>query len=262
MNNPRRSPYIFVFAITMLVALPSRSPAQVRVLISGGFSAPYEELLPKFEKSAGITVTTARGASGDSGPNGPLTIGAELHSGQPADVVILSREGLAELSAEGRIVIGSSADLASVPLAVGVRTGTPRPDISTVTAFKQTLLRAKSIGIQSTSAAYLKTKVFPQLGIADAVANKLSGAGAAEVASGGVEMVVLPVSEILPVRGVDLVGTIPADLQFIQTFSAAVVKGSKNPEASKRLIDFLASENATPTIEKWGMKRLSPGRGK
>jgi molybdate transport system substrate-binding protein len=125
MNNSFRSPRIFVFAITMLMALPSSSPAQVKVLISGGFSAPYQELLPEFEKNTGITVTTARGASGDSGPNGPITITAELQRGQPADVVILSMEGLAELSAEGRIVTGSSADLASVPLGVGVRTGPP-----------------------------------------------------------------------------------------------------------------------------------------
>jgi molybdate transport system substrate-binding protein len=158
MYNPRRSPRIFVFAMTMLVALPSRLPAQVRVLISGGFSAPYQELLPQFEKSTGITVTTARGASGDSGPNGPITISVELRSGQPADVVILSREGLAELVSEGRIVTGSNVDLASVPLGVGVRAGTPRPNIGTTDAFKQTLLRAKSIGIQSTSATYLKTR--------------------------------------------------------------------------------------------------------
>lgn len=68
-------------------------------------------------------------------------------------------------------------------------------------------------------------------------------------------MVILPVSEILPVRGVDFVGAIPADLQFVQVFAAAVVKGAKNPEASKHLIEFLASEKATPTVEKWGMKR-------
>ena len=255
MHNSRRSQHIFVFAITMLVALPSRSPAQVRVLISGGFSAPYQELVSQFEKSTGITVTTARGASEGSGPSGPITISAELQNGQPADVVILSKEGLAELSAEGRIVTGSDVDLASVPLGVGVRAGTPRPDISTVDAFKQTLLRAKSIGIQSTSGTYLKSKVFPQLGIADALADKLSGAGAPEVASGGVEMVVLPVSEILPVQGVDFVGMIPADLQFVQVFAAALVKGAKNPEGSKRLIEFLASVKATPTVEKWGMKR-------
>jgi molybdate transport system substrate-binding protein len=158
MNKSRRSPHTSVFAITMLVTFPSPSRTQVRVLISGGFSAPYQELLPQFEKSTGITVTTARRASGGSGPNGPITISAELHSGQPADVVILSKEGLAELSAEGGIVTGSNVDPASVPLGAGVRTGAPRPDISTVNAFKQTLLRAKSIGIQSTSAAYLKTR--------------------------------------------------------------------------------------------------------
>jgi molybdate transport system substrate-binding protein len=245
-----------MFGIALVFALPAALPAQVSVLMSGGFSAAYQELLPQFEKTTGITVTTARGASqGD----GPTTIGAQLRGGRPADVVILSREGLAELLAEGRIVTGSDVDLARVPLGVGVRAGTPRPDISTATAFKQTLLQAKSIGIQSTSAIYLKTKVFPQLGIGGVLANKLSGAGAAEVASGGAEMVVLPVSEILPVPGVDFVGTIPADLQFLQVFAAAVVRGAKNPEAAKRLIDFLASERATPTVEKMGMKR--PGAG-
>jgi molybdate transport system substrate-binding protein len=239
-------------AIALVFILPVSLPAQVAVLMSGGFSAAYQEILPQFEKSTGITVTTARGASqGD----GPTTIGAQLRRGVSADVVILSKEGLAELFADGRIVKGSDVDLASVPMGVGVRAGTPRPDIATVDAFKQTLLRAKSIGIQSTSAIYLKTKVFPQLGIGGAFADKLSGAGADEVASGRVEMVVLPVSEILPVQGVDFVGNIPASLQFVQTFAAAVVKDAKNPAASKRLIDFLASEKATPTLEKMGMKR-------
>jgi molybdate transport system substrate-binding protein len=232
--------------------LPASVPAQVTVLTSGGFFAAYQELLPQFEKSTGIKVTTERGASqGD----GPTTIRAQLRRGLAADVVIMSREGLAELVAEGRIVIGSDVDLASVPLGIGLRAGTPHPDISTVKAFKQTLLGAKSIGIQSTSAIFLKTRVFTQLGIGAALTDKLSDAGAVEVANGRVEVVVLPVSEILPVQGVDFVGAIPADLQFIQVFAAAVVKGAKNPEASKRLIDFLASEKATPTVEKTGMKR-------
>ena len=82
MINSRRSPHIFVLAITMLVALPSPSPAQITVLISGGFSAAYQELLPQFEKSTGITVTTARGAS-QGGGDGPITISAELRSGAP-----------------------------------------------------------------------------------------------------------------------------------------------------------------------------------
>jgi molybdate transport system substrate-binding protein len=167
----------------------------------------------------------------------------------------MSREGLAELLVEGRIAVGSDVDLASVPLGVGVRAGRSHPDISTVDAFKQTLLRAQSIGIQSSSAIYLRTKVFPRLGISSALAGKLSGAGAANVAGGEPEMVVLPVSEILPVSGVDFIGTIPAELQFVQVFAGAVLKGAKDPEASQRLIAFLASEKATSAVEKVGMKR-------
>ena len=252
MNESRQSPRALLFAITMVLALPAASHAQVRVLMSGGFSSAYQELLPQFEKTTGITVTTARGASqGD----GPTTIGAQLRRGVLADVVIMSREGLAELFTEDRIVVGSDVDLGRVPLGVGVRAGTSHPDIGNVDAFKQTLLHAKSIGIQSSSAIYLRTKVFPQLGITSALAGKLTGAGAANVASGETEMVVLPVSEILHVPGVDLVGAIPADIQFVQVFAAAVVMGAKYPAAAKRLIAFLASEKATPAIEKTGMKR-------
>ena len=241
-----------IFAITLAFASPASLPAQVAVLMSGGFFAAYQELLPQFEKGTGMSVTTARGPSqGD----GPTTIGAQLRRGVSADMVILSREGLAGLIAEGRIVANSDVDLASVPLGVGVRAGTPRPDISTAAAFKETLLRSKSIGISSSSGIFLKTRVFPQLGIAGALADKLSDANAPDVASGKVEIVILPVSEILPAQGVDLVGTIPADLQFVQVFAAALVKGAKNPEASKRLIAFLASTTATPTVEKWGMRR-------
>ena len=98
------TPKRLMFAIPLIFALPACLPAQVTVLTS----AAYQELLPHFEKSAGITVTTVRGASqGD----GPITIDAEVRRGQAADVVILSREGLAELSAEGRIVPGSDTPI-------------------------------------------------------------------------------------------------------------------------------------------------------
>jgi molybdate transport system substrate-binding protein len=239
-----------MFAITMLVALPAS--AQLRVLISGGFSAAYQELLPEFASATGITITTTGGASQGDGPN---TIGAQLRRGVPADVVIMSRPGLAELIKDGRILPGSDVDLADVLLGVGVRAGTRRPDIATVEAFKQTLLHAKSLGIQSSSAIYLKTTVFPRLGIVEAMAGKLSSAGAATVAKGETEMVLLPVSEILPVPGVDLVGTIPSEIQFDQVFAAAVVKDTKSIDDAKRLITFLASEKATPAVEKTGMKR-------
>jgi molybdate transport system substrate-binding protein len=242
---------MLLFALTLLV-LPAVSPAQVKVLMSGGFSAAYQELLPEFQNASGITVTTARGPSQGDGPN---TIGAQLRRGVPADVVIMSRGGLAELIADGRIVTGSEVDLARVPLAVCVRAGNPKPDISSVDAFKQALLHAKSVGTQSSSTVYVTTKLFPQLGIASAMAGKLSDAGPAGAASGEVELVIAPVSEILPIHGVDFVGTIPEEIQLVQTFAAAVVKGTKEPEASKRLIVFFVSDKSTLAIEKTGMKR-------
>jgi molybdate transport system substrate-binding protein len=220
--------------------------------MSGGFRAAYQELLPQFENATGITATTAVGASQGEGAS---TIGAQLRRGVPADMVIISREGLAELFRDDRIVAGSDIDLARVLLGVGVRAGSPRPDIKSLEAFKQTVLRAKSIGIQSTSAIYLKRTIFPRLGIADTIAGKLSNAGAENVAKGEAEMVILPVSEILTVPGVDLVGTIPSEIQLDQVFAAAVVKGDKEPEAARKLIAFLASEKATLAVEKAGMKR-------
>jgi|HubBroStandDraft_1064217.scaffolds.fasta_scaffold01961_2 molybdate transport system substrate-binding protein len=251
MSKPRQLPQILIFAITVFFASPTASHAQVKVLMSGGFSAAYQELLPEFQNTTGIAVSTSQG-------DGPNTIGAQLRRGVPADVVIMSRGGLTELMAEGRIAAGSDVDLARVPLGVCVRAGTPRPDISTIDAFRQTLLRAKSIGSQSSSTIYLTTKLFPQLGIASAMAGKLSDAGPAGVARGEVEIVTAPVSEILPVAGADFVGTVPAEIQYVQVFAAALVKGAKEPEASKRLIAFLASERATVVIEKTGMKRPAP----
>jgi molybdate transport system substrate-binding protein len=93
----------------------------VNVLISGGFSSAYEQLLPEFERTSGIKVTTRSGASQGAGP---LTIAAQLAHGVSADVVILSREGLSELIAAKRIIAGSDVDLARVPL--GVAVGGPR----------------------------------------------------------------------------------------------------------------------------------------
>jgi molybdate transport system substrate-binding protein len=245
-----------VLVIAAVLAVPTASFAQVKVITSGGFSAAYREAIPEFERTSGVTVTTTSGASQGSGPN---TIGAQLRRGVPADVVIMSREGLGDLIAEGRILAGTDVDLAQTPLGIAVRAGAPRPDISTVDAFKQTLLRAKSITFAaSTTGIYLTTTLFPRLGIADALAAKSTTAAVAAVASGEAELAIQPVSELLRVPGVDFVGPIPADVQYISVFAAAVVAGSKEIDASKRLIAFLASERATAAIEKSGMKPSRP----
>src|SRR6202047_1146647 len=159
-----------------LLAWPIAATAQVKVLMSGGFSGAYEQLLPEFERTSGIKVTTGSGASQGAGPQ---TIAAQLARGVPANVVILSREGLSELIAAKRIAAGTDVDRARVPLGVAVRAGTPKLDVSTVEAFKQVLLKAKTVAIPgSTSGIWLTTDLFPRLGIAEKINVKVMPRGA------------------------------------------------------------------------------------
>jgi molybdate transport system substrate-binding protein len=253
---------IFSFVIfAMLLFGPVAASAQLNVLMSGGFSGAYEQLLPDFERTSGIKVRTGSGASQGTGPQ---TISAQLARGVPANVVILSREGLSELIAAKRIVAGTDVDLARVPLGVAVRAGAAKPDVSTVEAFKQVLLKAKTVAVPgSTSGIWLVNDLFPRLGIADKINAKVTPRGSdatAMVAAGGADLAVMPVSEIVHAAGVDLAGSIAPQIQFVQTFSAAVVAGSGEIEGSKRLIEFLASARASEAIRKSGMEPLSTSR--
>jgi molybdate transport system substrate-binding protein len=230
----------------------------VNVLISGGFSSAYEQLVPEFEQTSGIKVTTGSGASQGAGSQ---TIAAQLARGVAADVVILSREGLGELIAANRIIAGTAVDLARVPLGVAVRVGTSKPDVSTVEAIKELLLKAKSVAVpESTSGIWLRTDLFPRLGVVEKINVKATprGTQATEmVAEGGADLAVMPVSEILHAAGVDFVGSLPPDIQFVQVFSAAVVAGTGDIEGAKRLIELLASARASAAIRKSGMEPLA-----
>ena len=234
--------------------------SSVRVIISGGFSTAYRQLLPEFEKSTGISVTTGSGASQGKGPQ---TIAAQLERGVPFDVVIMSREGLSELIAAGRILAGSDIDLATAALGAAVRAGAARPDVTTVEGFKRALLGAKVVALpQSTSGIYLLKTVFPKLGIAERINIKVYERGsqsAAAVANGEADIAVQPVSELLSVQGIDYVGRLADELQLIQMFSAAIVKGSVEPQAAGRLIQVLASDRAAAAIRKNGMEPAGAG---
>lgn len=230
----------------------------LNVLISGGFSGAYEKLLPEFERTSGFKVTTGSGASQGAGPQ---TIAAQLGRGVSADVVILSREGLDDLMAANRIAAGTDKDLARVPLGVGIRAGAPKPDVSTVEAFKHILLEAKIVAVpESTSGIWLMADLFPRLGIADKIRVRPAPRGTDAtrmVAAGDVAVTVQPVSEILGAAGVDFAGNLAAEIQFVQTFSAAVVAGSNQIEGAKRLIEFLASAQASTAIRDSGMEPLA-----
>ena len=159
-------------------------------MTSGGFATPLKAALPEFEKATGISVTVMLGKSQGTDP---ATIAAQLRRGVPADVVILSREGLNDLISDNRIAKNSDVDLAKTPLGMAVKAGAAKPDISTVEAFKNALLRARSITYpSSTTGIYMATKLFPQLGIAEAMAGKSTNAGVATVAKGEAEIAIQP----------------------------------------------------------------------
>jgi molybdate transport system substrate-binding protein len=249
------------FLLATLVIWPVSASAQLKVLISGGFSGAYEKLLPEFESTSGIKVTTG---SGSSQGTGPQTIGAQLARGVPADVVILSREGLNQLIAANQIAAGTDVDLARASLGVAVRARTPKPDVSTVEAFKRVLLEAKTVAVPgSTGGIWLTTNLFPRLGISKRINVKLTPRGTdatGMVAAGDADLAVMPISEIAHAGGVDLAGTLPPEIQLIQVFSAAVVAGSTEIKSSKQLIEFLASARASEAIRNSGMEPLAASR--
>lgn len=251
MNNKLRAGARAALVLFMLT-IPAVSYAQVKVIMSGGFSAAFKELLPEFERTSGITVTTASGASMGDGPN---TIPNQVRRGVPADLIILSRDGLADLVKEKRTVPGSDTDLARSLQGMIVRAGAPKPDISTVEKFKQTLLKAKGIACtSSTGGVYLTTVLIQKLGIAEEVKGKISFAAAASVARGENEIGIQQVSELLGVPGVDYVGTLPDAVQLETTYAAAIPEGAKEIDKAKKLIAFLTSNAAVPAIKKSGME--------
>ena len=230
----------------------------VTVLISGGFGGAYERLLPEFERTSLIKVTTRSGSSQGAGPQ---TIAAQLARGVSADAVILSREGLGELIAANRIAAGSDVDLARVPLGVAVPAGTVKLDVTSVEAFKQAMLAAKTIAVpESTSGIWLQSDLFPRLGIAEKITVKATPRGSDAtkmVAARRADLAVMPVSEILHAAGVDFAGSLPPEIQFVQVCSAAVVSSAQEIANAKRLIEFFSSARATDAIRKSGMEPLA-----
>jgi molybdate transport system substrate-binding protein len=234
--------------------------AEIRVMISGGFSAAYLELLPEFERATGHTVVTARGASMGTAPN---SIPSRLQRGEPVDVFVMVGDALEGLIKQGKVAAGTRVDLARSSIGVAVRAGSPKPDIGSVDAFKRAMLDAKSLAYSSSaSGVYLSTELFPRLGIADQVKGKSRMIGSepvgAAVARGEAEIALQQISELLPVPGLDFVGPLPAEIQKITVFSAGIAAGTKEPDAARVLIKFLASPAAASAISKSALEPMAP----
>ena len=247
---------LWLLTASLLLATGVAAAAEVKVMISGGFSEAYNNLVPEFERATRNTVATARGPSMGATPQ---AIPNRLQRGEPADVVIMVGEAFDELVKQGKVVSGSRVDLARSYIAMAVRAGAPKPDISTVDALKRTLLAAKSIAYSdSASGVYLSTVLFPRLGIAEQIKDKSRMIPAEPVggvvARGDAEIGFQQVSELKPVPGIDIVGPLPAEAQKVTVFAAGIATGAKEPEAGKALIDFLASPAAGAAITKSGME--------
>jgi molybdate transport system substrate-binding protein len=158
----------------------------------------------------------------------------------------------------GKLKADTRALLVRSDVGVEVRAGAPKPDISTVAAFKQALLNAKSI-------TYLPTPGVPQMleriGIADAIKSKSTlpdtDIVSELVAKGEVELGIVVITQILTTPGVELVGPLPAEVKLTTTFGGAVSMNSTAPEAARALLQFLRSEEAVKVIRKQGMEPVS-----
>jgi len=228
---------------------------EIKVVTSGAFTAAYLELVPEYERATHNKLVTEFGPSMGTTHN---AIPIRLERGEAIDVVIMAAPALADLIKQGKVRADSRVDLVQSNIGMAVKAGASKPDISTVDALKRTLLAAKSIAYSdSASGVYLSDELFPKLGIADQIKGKTRKIEAdpvgGVVAKGEVEIGFQQISELRPVKGIDIVGQLPPGAQRVTVFAAGIPATSQQPEAAKALIQWLASPVAYPAIEKSGL---------
>ena len=229
--------------------------SELSVYSSIGVRSAAEELFRKFEKHNGNRLAVTWGTA-------PMLV-ARIEGGERgADVLILSRAGIDALLKQGRILSGSDVTLAGSGVAIAVKAGAPKPDISTAEALKQTLLNAKSIAYSEPSAGGASgvyfAKLLERMGLAEQMRPKTKyppagGFSAELLLTGEAELAVQQKPELLHVSGVEIVGFLPGDLNLVTEFAAAVMAGSKNTAAGKALIDSLRSPEAAALFRAKGL---------
>lgn len=244
-----------------LVTVAAVRADDLKVVTSGAFTAAYLDLVPRYESATHSKLATEFGPSMGTTHN---AIPVRLERGEAIDVVIMAEPALDNLIKQGKVRADSRVELVQSKIAMAVKAGAPKPDISTVDALKRVLLNAKSIGYSdSASGVYLHDELFPKLGIADQINGKARKIEADPVggfvASGEVEIGFQQVSELLPVKGIDIVGELPPGAQRITVFAAGIPTTAIHPEAARRLVQWLASPAAYPAIKKSG---LEPAKSK
>jgi len=229
---------------------------ELTVLSTTAMKTSFEALAPAFEREAGYRLAPTFGPSSQ--------LEKRLAEGEAADVAIVTHAGAQELIARGLGIAGSLADLARSFVGVCVGKGAPRPDLSSVEAFKNAMLSARSIALSKpvgggASGAHM-AKVFEQLGIGAAIANKaIYGAGGPSglvgliVERGEAEIGIQQMAELMAVPGIDIVGPLPDGVQSATQFTAFVPSAAREPKAAGALIDFLRKPIAKAVIKAKGL---------
>ena len=223
---------------------------QFKVFGSNALRTVLLDCLPAFERANSITVTVDFGST-----NHTLEI---VRGGESADLIIATAGAIDELISEGKIIRGTRTDLATAGIGACVRAGHPRPDISSVEALKHTLLGAKSVSYSKAGQSGIHfAKIIEQLGIADIIKAKAkinaSGLVGEVVLRGEAELGFQQASEILAVKGVDLIGLLPDAVQLNSLFAAGIGAATQHRDAAQTLIQQLCTERAARTMRENGL---------
>jgi molybdate transport system substrate-binding protein len=237
--------------LALALALTSAAhAAEIRVLAATPLTAVVTELGAKFERETGHTLVTRF-------MSGPV-VKREIDGGAPFDVALSITPVVEALVKEGTILPATRTDVAYAGVGVGVRAGAPKPDVGTVDGFRRALLDAKSVAhsAEGASGVYFK-ELLDRLGIAEAMRGKLKPMPAATIAkavpSGEAEMIVVTMSVIVG-SGAELVGPVPAELQFYNRFAGGVGAAAKDRDAAAALLRYLTAPAAAPVIRAKGME--------
>lgn len=220
------------------------------VLCTNALDAALHELVPAFERASGEQVAVTYKST-----NQILEL---ARAGETADLLIAGRAVIDELAKEGKVAAGTVVDLAASGIGVCVKTGSPWPDIGSVEAFKRTLLGAKSVAHTKTgqSGSYFAALI-DRLGIGDEIRAKAKvqagGIIGEVVARGDAEIGIQQISEVLAVPGVDLVGPLPAEIQKVTVFAAAIAAGIRERSRAAALIGFLSTPSAQAIMKGKGL---------
>jgi molybdate transport system substrate-binding protein len=250
----RKTGLLLGAAIGIGMMAQAATAAEIKVLTTGAFKQVVVALVPEFEKATGHKVVV------DNGTVGQLQ--KRVDGGEAFDVLVLSPRGIEDYIKSGKIAAGSNARLAKVGVGVMVKDGAPKPDVSSVEAFKQTLLKAKSVGYidpaSGGSSGIYVSGLLDKLGIADQVKPKAKlkqgGHVSDLVKSGEAEIGIHQISEIVSEKGVTLVGPLPAEIQNYTVYVVGLSTAAKDAEAAKAFIKVLTGPSAAGVLKSTGME--------